>query len=386
MRRLCYLAVPTLAVVLGSAAPASADTTLGTTTQPAGSSQNSCQAQVAFAQNGSSSAPFAVPAGGGIVKQWSTNVTGATSGADIYLVVLRPSGGMWVVDGVDHEQVPSTPPAGGIATFNVATPFYAQGGDIIGLYSQSTTEPCYWEGGSIPPGNTAEIVAQSGPAPLTGPPTTGQTLQAVAAQPDVVVDVSAVVAPASADSSVSTGFVPTRPTVNAVGVLESTVTNRGPDPANLTFTDTVPPGVSVAAAVAGNGNCTVSGQLVTCNFPALASGRSSRVSIIVTFAHKGRYMNNVSVTNLAGERDPNTRNNSATTTLHVTRGGPTGCVVPKLKDTRVGVAKSVLKLLGCKVKVKKQQGTGVSRHAVLKTKPGPGSYKLGRKITLVVRK
>ena len=46
----------------------------------------------------------------------------------------------------------------------------------------------------------------------------------------------------------------------------------------------------------------------------------------------------------------------------------------------------MLKLLGCQVKVKRKRGSGVARGTVLKTKPRPGTYKLGRKVTLIARK
>jgi len=168
--------------------------------------------------------------------------------------------------------------------------------------------------------------------------------------------------------------------------LQADVINHGPTPAALTFTDTVPAGLTIEAATAGSGTCTVTGQLVTCTTPTLASGASQTVNVIVSPSKTGSYTNNVSVSDPAGYTDPNLANNSSSATMVVGNAGPTGCTVPKLKGTPAGVAKKVLKLLGCTVKVKKKSGGGVPKGSVIKTKPGAGTYALGKKITLLVRK
>jgi PASTA domain len=62
------------------------------------------------------------------------------------------------------------------------------------------------------------------------------------------------------------------------------------------------------------------------------------------------------------------------------------CAVPKLKGTPGRIAKHVLNKLGCKAKIVRRAGHGVPKNAVLSTKPGAGTYKAGRTITVIVRK
>ncbi len=169
-------------------------------------------------------------------------------------------------------------------------------------------------------------------------------------------------------------------------MLGSTVTNHSPGSVSATFTDTVPSGLSISSAFAGGGgSCSVSGQTVTCSIPNVASGSPVPVNVLVTPSATGSYVNHVAVTP-AGLTQSNPSDNTATATLNVANLATNACTVPNLKGASAKVAKRVLKQLGCNVKVKRKKGRGVPKGAVLKTKPKPGTYNLGRKITLIVRK
>lgn len=391
MRRIiCRGAALAAVLALAGAGVASADTTLGNTTAPSGSTAASCNSGYVLGEPASSSStPYAL-SNAGIVKQWSTNVTGATPGADIYLLVLSQSGTSLTVVGVDHETIPNPLPAGGLATFTINSPILAQAGDFLGLYSPDTKDSCGWTAGSTPAGDTVGLIANPGMNPLSGPPTAGGALtlyNTVAGE----VNVAAVVAPAIADVAVSASSAPARPSIGALAVLQAKVSNSGPQPSDVAFTDTVPAGLHVVAAESGKGTCSVAGQLVTCTISSLRSGGRLGVSVIVMPQKTGTYTNSVSVSPTTGVKDPNLANNSATATLKVTKGGPTRCTVPVLTATPKGVAEHVLKLLGCRVKVtfKKvpaNKSRAVPKGTVLSTDPGRGTYVLNRVITLVVRK
>jgi len=124
---------------------------------------------------------------------------------------------------------------------------------------------------------------------------------------------------------------------------------------------------------------------VTCTISNLPAGQSAPVTIVVTPARAGRYTNTASVATASGVPDPNPSNNTAKATLKVApKPRPAACVVPHLRGASASLAKEVLKLLGCKVKVKHVTSAGAVSGTVLKTKPGPGTYAPGRKVTLTV--
>ncbi len=135
IRRICGASVLALALVVSVPCIASADTTIGSTTQPAGSSANTSSApQVTYVQLSSASFPTVVPAGGGRIMQWSTSTAGSTAGATVQLVVLRPAGGTnFTITAIDTETLPTPLPAGGVATFTPASPIPVNAGDQIGL-------------------------------------------------------------------------------------------------------------------------------------------------------------------------------------------------------------------------------------------------------------
>ncbi|HEX4319689.1 MAG TPA: choice-of-anchor D domain-containing protein [Acidobacteriaceae bacterium] len=107
-------------------------------------------------------------------------------------------------------------------------------------------------------------------------------------------------------------------------VYTGTVTNHGVATAhNIVFTDTLPAGLSVSSMycnvgpcqtpiTSSLGACTVSGQVVTCNLGAMASGATATISIPVEATGAGSLVSTAMVS--ATEVDPNLANNTATST------------------------------------------------------------------------
>jgi uncharacterized repeat protein (TIGR01451 family) len=94
------------------------------------------------------------------------------------------------------------------------------------------------------------------------------------------------------------------------------VLNLGPqDATGVTFTDTLPNGVTFVSASAAQGSCVQSNGIVTCNIGALASASSATITINVTPTAIGTISNNMSLT--ANEPDLVPGNNSATQTFTV---------------------------------------------------------------------
>jgi hypothetical protein len=164
----CGLALA-LALTFTGAAQA---TTLGTTTQPAGSGQEGCGLNGVINQLTSDpSTPYEAP-GTGTITQWQINTALDTPGFPVKFVVLRPSGSLaFSVVAVDARTIPSPLPAGNIATFTLSTPIAVQAGDTLGLYTHSNLDVvCYWQNGSTPLGDSlAELDTVSAP-------TSGQAL------------------------------------------------------------------------------------------------------------------------------------------------------------------------------------------------------------------
>lgn len=383
-------AFATLGMILGFAASASADTTLGTVTPPTGSTTHACVlAQVTWSQTGVSAGgpSYDAPSAGGITS-WSTDTVGDTAGSQVDLVVLRPKDSNRVI-AVDTETLPTPLPTGNVATFELATPISVAAGDRIGISSLSNPfNTCAFGDSAFTAADTAGVY---GATPTLSDPAAGQTLTSISSVPTARVNVAATEVTQN-DVSVSTGSSPANPTVGNFALLTSTVANHGQLPATINFVDTVPAGLSVVDSVSRGGPCTAGGQTVSCTIQNLAAGSSAPVVVVVKPSAPGRYTNAVSV-EAPGLPESNPSDNAARATLDVTHAGSTvanerlnGCLVPKLNGTPSAVAKRLLKQLGCKVKVKHRHGHGVARGSVLKTKPGAGSYKRGRKITLVVRK
>ncbi|HEY2632047.1 MAG TPA: PASTA domain-containing protein [Solirubrobacteraceae bacterium] len=303
---------------------------------------------------------YVVPAGGGQITSWSTNAEGATAGTPLTFLALRPGvPGSYTVVGSDSE----TLPAGGIATFNIAKPIAVNAGDVIGLYSTTTTAFCFFTGGS-----SAADVVSAGPA---GAPTPGATYTTKESGPTDLVNVSANLVQ-SQDVVLAGAATPATMVAGGASSYLFTVTNSGPAANPINFADAVPAGLTILAASAGSGNCAIAGQTVTCTIPNLAVGASAQVSILVTASKLGIYTDTATISSTLP--DPNSANNTVGATLHVARA--LSCKLVNLKGTPLAVAKTVISALGCKVgKVTKKASSGVTKGFVISTSPGSGVTK-----------
>ncbi len=379
----------TAVLALALSGVASADVTLGSTTQPSGSFLGTCflnadngmENDVVVQLTDSSVTRYTVPAGGETIKEWGTNTTGDTPGTPLTLVILRPAGASYTVVGADTETLPSRLFSDQDSVFLLAHPIVANAGDKLGLYSSasgSNTPPvCYFGGGSTPD--------PFGLDALTEPssPMAGQSLSEDADQgpsgPNFMLDVAV---NQNQDASVRTTAGPSTAPTGRTAVLASTVTNGGPTTAPITFTDRVPVGLSIDSAVAAQGTCATGAQTVTCTINGLAAGQSAPVDVVVTPTAGGHYTNNVSVT--SSVLDPNASNNTASATLTASASASGACVVPNLKGASSKLAKTVLKDLGCKVKTTRQRSRHVRKGDVIKTKPGTGTHPAQTTVKVVV--
>ena len=297
-RRVLLASCLTALVSLGASASASASTQLGVTAQPSGSSSTACGPSNAIVYQATSSATpaYRVPAAGGRITEWKISTTGATAGGSVTFVVLRPaSGGSYTVVAATFETLPNPLPASGVATFPVPTPISVLGGDTLGLYGGVGAVTCYWNGGSVPAENTLGILAEP------SAPQAGQTLNPMGSNSPSGFELNlAATLEQSVDAAVTTGSAPTTPTVGNLMVLASTVTNSGPTPGPITFTDVVPAGLTVNSAVAAGGTCSQVGNSVSCTVSDLGVGQTAPVSVVVTPSIAKSYVNTVTVAPAGG--------------------------------------------------------------------------------------
>jgi hypothetical protein len=377
----CLYAVLGLGVTLALALPttAAADITLGTTTQPAGSNPGNCSAGYMIGQETSDpSTPDTVPPPGGQITGWQTNTDGDTAGSGLTLVVLRPNEGAYTVVGVDPEVLPTPLPTDGIATFTLPNPLQVQGGDVLSLYSFNGVGNCAWGGVSDADDRISLFMLAVAPGPADSEAPLANTS-------GYFLDLAATLAPSDVDAGVTTSAGPSGATVGHPALLGSTVVNNGPASAPITFTDQLPTGLTINSVAAGDGTCSTSGQTVTCTITGLSAGQSVPVEVIATPSTAGSYTNSVSIALNAGAVDPNPANNTGAATLSVASGAPpASCVVPALKGVSSGLARAVLRDLGCKVKTAKAHSNSIRKGAVVRINPGDGRYAAGATITLVV--
>ena len=376
--RLSWITILSAAVVLASAGTASASTTLGSTTIPAGATAGTCGTDVIAAIDSDPSTPYTVPSAG-TITQWQVNTTGDTPGSQISLAVLRATtADNYSVIGVNVGTLPNPLPAGGIATFAIATPIVVASGDILAVYSAAGAT-CYSSGGSIPTDD-----ALIGLTP-TSAPTVGETLTVVGpGAPAYALAVSATFI-TTVDAGVTASSAPSAPAVASLATLSATVSNAGPDTAPITFTDAVPAGLTIDSALAALGTCTIASQTVTCTITGLAPGQTSNVSIVVTPTAVGSYTNTVSVTAVSST-DPNAANNSASSSLTVGLMLLTPkCVIPKLRGLTPSLAKTLLKLLGCTVgHVTHAASKTVPKGLLIGSKPGASTVAAGQAVAITV--
>jgi hypothetical protein len=353
--------------------------TFGSTTEPSGATASACDGVGTYLQT-APSASFVLPAGGQIT-QWQTNTAGATPGDPIMLVAAAPlDGGLWRIDAVDPESIPN--PAGSIATFTPATPMMVSDGDVLGISggSQNSSTTCAWAAPSAL-GDTSNLLGS------LGQPTVGEAYKPISAEnvqnvPGLQENFAATEV-ATEDSAVTTSAQPQTVAAGSDAVLSSTVTDNGPAGNPLTFTDTVPSGLTIDTAITAAGTCSAAGQTVTCTLPNLRGGQSATVNVIVTPTTAGTYSNAVSVSQPAGATDPMTSNNTASGTLTANSVVVAACHVTNLAKLPLGTAKTLLSTLGCKAgKVTKSYSKSVAKGDVIKTTPGKGTYAAARSIAI----
>jgi uncharacterized repeat protein (TIGR01451 family) len=372
--RRCMVGVP-LVVLAMLVMSASADArTLGNTTQPAGTSDESCAApSIAGAdviQVGTdASYDYTVPAGGGEITSWSFGTAGATAGTPYGLVVARPSGtsGAYTIVGSDLETVPSSLPP--VATFTLAAPIAVQSGDVIGaVVQETTTVGCIWVGSPLTTSDVLGVALTAAPLGGTFTPTE---------EPGGVIDVSVNLVQ-SEDVGVTQQVVPGSLVAGETAAFLLSVTDSGPANAPVTFTDAVPNGLTIVSVNAGTGSCTTSGQIITCTLPSAPT----IINVVVSAAAVGDYTNDAAVSTAL--TDPNSANNSSSATLDVT-AAPL-CHLFSLARFKLAQAKTVISDLGCSVgKVKTKTSTSIPKGEVISISPGAGkAVKLGTKITIVI--
>jgi hypothetical protein len=358
-------------------AASAATFTIGSTTEPGGASVNACGGVGVYLQTGPSTELLAA---GGQVTQWQTNTDGAKAGDPIALVAASPqSGGIWKIDAIDWEKVPS--PAGGVVTFTPANPMMVSDGDALGVAggttASSSTTVCGWTstGGFSFTGAILGSLA----------PTVGEAYEPLL-QASIQANFSATVV-ANEDSSVTTTAQPATVSAGSDAVLSSTVRDNGPASNPLTFVDAVPAGLTIDAVDTAAGSCTTLGQQVTCTLSGISSGQSGAVNVIVTPTAAGSYTNTVTLSQPTGAADPSTANNTASAILTANAVVVPRCNVPNLAKLPVSTVKSLLGSLGCKAgSVTKAYSSSVPKGDVIKTTPGKGAYAAATSVSITESK
>jgi hypothetical protein len=390
----CIFLLTALLALIG-AAGAAADVQLGSAVPPAGSTTTSCINGLVIVQLTSDPGiPYTPPPGDRQLTRWEMSTSGDVAGAAVTLVVLRPAEeGSYDVLATDTEALPDPLPADEVASFRPVSPIPVSGGDVLGLYSTGGVN-CFFGGGATP---TAASIAALGAAVAPAP---GQSLESILppSSGGATLNLAATLH-GDQDLGVTTASSPAGPTVGALALLRSTITNRGPEATPFTFTDTVPSGLRIESVFAGANSCTTAGQTVTCTIEGLAVGQSAPVSVLVTPTAPGSYVNAVSVTPQAGTADPTPADDSASARLDVASPATTNtnpkttppgtntrdCKVPNLRRFKVGPARRLLGPLGCKPgKVRHVHNRKVAKGTLIRTTPGPGTYAAGRRVGLVV--
>lgn len=360
------------------AASASAATTpatvLGMSTLPPGADAFECNEVAYYVQlTDVSGYTYTVPPGGGRLLDWSTNTTGATAGASVRMLVLRPTGPDFMVVAADERRLPSPLPADGVATFRLDPPITLGGGEKI-AFSGAEGATCFY----ARTGTTSWFATGT----LLSPPL-GALLTYQGGLPrGYLTNVSARLVNRQ-DVAVTAAAFPAAITAGGLSSSVFTVHNNGPAEDQVTFSTTVPNGLTIRSAVAGLGDCTVTGQTVTCTITGLEAGASVPVSLIVSAPAAGTYA--ISGTATAFYSDPSPGDNTAGAALTVndepvipppdppTPPAPPACKTIPLTGMTLTLAKQVVVALNCTVgKVTKRTSKRVKRGLVIATSPGAG--------------
>lgn len=116
----------------------------------------------------------------------------------------------------------------------------------------------------------------------------------------------------------------------------------------------------------------------------LPAGASTSVDVVVTSPTPGTYANDVSVSVSVGASviDPNSANNTASASLLVT-ALPRECIVPGLRKTPLGTARTLLRELGCRVRLVREHSS-IGKGLVIGELGGARTYPYQQLVTLLV--
>lgn len=368
--------VAALALGALSAAPAGADVTLGQVAQGV-SSPGACPitGDGFVLDSGDNLNPYVVPSGGGEITQWSTSW--ASSGSQLTLVVMRPSGLALDLVTWDSETFPSGL-SGHVATFTLGHPIAVAAGDVIGLYGEQIMNvPCEF---TQPSGNSVEFVqAALGQSVIL---TDGST---IATQNDALPNVSATLVQ-SADLSVSAPATVAASTIGGL-VQFSVAASSGGASEGATVTDTLSGGLTPLSAAVGAVACSVSGQSFSCP----VAGEPATISVLAQASAAGSATNTATIAGTL--TDPVGANNSVSTSVSITAAATqsaattaSSCKLAPLQGLRLAAAQTIVTDLGCKDgAVKKASSKTVPKGEVISSTPtGPVTLSAGTVVGLTV--
>jgi uncharacterized repeat protein (TIGR01451 family) len=173
--------------------------------------------------------------------------------------------------------------------------------------------------------------------------------------------------PPLADLSVTLADSPDPVLIGDSLVYTATVNNGGPlSGQGATLTERLPTGVTFVSATAGQGTCSQSGGVVTCNLGTLANGGSATATVTVTPTHEGELTSSATISGT--RQDPNQTNNSATQQTKV----EAPCIVPNVKGRALPAAKQAIARSHCRTgKVARRYSKKVKEGRVISQAPRP---------------
>ncbi|HJZ37721.1 MAG TPA: DUF11 domain-containing protein, partial [Solirubrobacterales bacterium] len=286
-----------------------------------------------------------IPAGGAPVENTAKEFspTDPTPGESTADVTVEPAADLAVI-----KTAPETVPADGEITYGLHVvnngPSDATGVKVTdplpaGTQFVSASEDCTEAGGTI----TCEVgelkvgeerdykVTVKAPLALAGQPLVNTaTVKGEQADPESKNDQSTVTTTDGPAADLAITKTMGKAEAGKPLVYTLAITNKGPSASSaVTVKDTLPAGTTFKSAAPSQGTCSASGQTVTCQLGALASGGSAQVSITVEVAATatGSIRNVASVE--GPEPDPDKSNNESAVEGPVTPAPPGG--TPNLK-------------------------------------------------------
>ena len=173
--------------------------------------------------------------------------------------------------------------------------------------------------------------------------------------------------PPLADLSVAVSDEPDPVLVGEDMTYTVAVDNAGPMSApGTTLTQTLPAGVTFAAAETTQGSCSHAQDTVTCNLGVVPRGGHATVTVDVVPTQAGRLTSSATVSE--ARQDPNQANDSAS--QETTVQAP--CIVPNVKGKPLAAARQALARASCATgKVTRKYSKKVKKGRVLSQAPAP---------------